>query len=64
MLSPQFLAASICALGLAPEPARRSAERPQRADDRFDALDPDGEAILTLPTKAPQARAPRDPGTK
>ncbi len=64
MLSPQFLAASSFALGLAPEPARGAAQRPQRADDRFDALDPDGEAILTLSTKAPRARASREPGMK
>ena len=64
MLSPQFLAASSFALGLAPEPARGSAQRPQRADDRFDALDPDGEAILTLPTKAAQATASREPDMK
>ena len=64
MLSPQFLAASLCALGLAPEPARGSVQTPQRTDDRLDALDPDGEAILTLPTKAAQAKASREPGMK
>ena len=64
MLSPQFLAASICALGLAPGPARGSAQALQRRDDRFDALDPDGEAILALPAKAARAKASRNPGTK
>jgi hypothetical protein len=64
MLSPQFLAASIFALGLAPEPARNSVQTPQRRDDRFDAYDPDGEAILTPPTKAAQAKASREPGMK
>ena len=64
MLSPQFLAASICALGLAPGPARGSVQTLQRRDDRFDAFDPDGEAIPTLPTKAAQAKASREPGMK
>jgi len=64
MLSPQFLAASIFALGLAPELAHRSVQIPQRTDDRFNAFDPDGEAILTLPTKAAQAKASREPGMK
>jgi len=64
MLSPQFLAASIFALGLAPELAHRSVQIPQRTDDRFNAFDPDGEAILTLPTKAAQAKASREPDMK
>jgi hypothetical protein len=59
MLNPRFLAASICALGLAPDAARYPVATPQRTDDRFDAFDPDGEAILDLPKIAP-----RDPGTK
>jgi hypothetical protein len=64
MLNPQFLAASICALGLASKTARHSVQTPQRIADRFDSFDPDGEAILTLPTQAARARTSRDPGTK
>jgi hypothetical protein len=64
MLNPQFLAASIFALGLAPDPARNSMQTAQRTDDRRDAFDPDGEAILALPAKGARAKAFRDPGTK
>ena len=64
MLDPHFRAASMFALGLAPESARHPEQTSQRTDDRFDALDPDGEAILTLPAKAARAKASRDPGMK
>jgi hypothetical protein len=64
MLNPQFLAASIFALGLAPDPARNSMQTAQRTDDRREAFDPDGEAILSLPTKTAQGKAPREPGMK